>query len=143
MFASKPGRVAAGKPIAFFARLAACSAMLGAAGCASQQNQYSADAAPVAPAKVAQADRSAFAEDDGRPAQALPSPRIRELPDEPAEPFSPNYGGKNPSASKSAAMTAPVVPAASTRPPATTAVLPGDLPSAFRKKLVAAMAADE
>jgi hypothetical protein len=33
-------------------------------------------------------------EDDGQPAQIAPARRIREQPDDPSEPFSPNYGSK-------------------------------------------------
>jgi hypothetical protein len=42
-----------------------------------------------------QAPRGAI-EDDGLPAQTAPPARIRQLPDDPSEPFSPNYGPQPP-----------------------------------------------
>jgi len=64
----------------------ACLAPLGLAGCATS----GADQASAARA-VAQAGR-VDTEADGLPAQVPPPARIRQLPDDPAEPFSPNYG---------------------------------------------------
>ncbi len=42
-----------------------------------------------------QADRSAV-EDDGLPALVAPSARVRQMPDDPSEPFSPSYGPQPP-----------------------------------------------
>lgn len=52
--------------------------------------------------------RKVVMEDDGMPAQTPPLRRTKSVPDDPAEPFSPNYG-----------------------PPA----LPDDLPATFRRKV--------
>jgi len=72
-------------------------------------------------------------EDDGLPAQTPPPVRVRMMPDDPSEPFSPNYG-RRPVAS---------TPAESTPRSAVHAALPDDLPPAFRKGLMAAMVRDE
>ena len=137
MFAFKPGLRPAKLPRAQFARAAALAALSGIAGCASTHNQYTSENVPVAPPQaLAQA---AIAEDDGRPAQALPTARLRQMPDEPNEPFSKNYGGKNPSNGKRQVAEVPVrlvIPAAVPK-------IPSDLPAAFRKKLMQAMAENE
>src|SRR5689334_11905830 len=73
--------------------LALCAALC-AGGCAADSSSYYANSAAVA-GYVAQVDRVEI-EDDGLPAQAAPSLRIRQLPDDPFEPYSSNYGGANP-----------------------------------------------
>lgn len=69
-------------------------------------------------------------EDDGLPAQTPPLLNRRRYPDNPAEPFSPNYGG------------APVKSAVATGGEAVKAVsardLPDDLPPDFRERLIVA-----
>ncbi len=136
MFAFKSGSRPAKLPRAAIARAAAMAALSGLAGCASTHNPYTAQNVPVAqPQHVAAAE----AEDDGRPAQALPTDRLRQMPDEPNEPFSKNYGGKNPSSNKHYEAEAPARPVA----PAQAPKIPNDLPATFRKKLMQAMASDE
>ena len=61
-----------------------------AGGCAATQGERTPAAriaGPVPPAPVAEL------EDDGLPAQVPPSKRAAREPDDPNEPFSPNYGG--------------------------------------------------
>ena len=119
-------------PRVAFARSAVVAAMFSLAGCSSAGTHYTAENVAVAtPTQVAQA---AEAEDDGRPTQGVPTGRLRALPDEPAEPFSKNYGGRNPSAERNAANknAAPaVVPVREPSP--VPSKIPKDLPSAFRK----------
>lgn len=133
MFAFAAGRLPA-------TRVRACSAPLVAViaitilevGCASNNGAYYAEA----PAVAAYAARSpgVQTEDDGLPSQMPPSPRIRQMPDDPTEPYSRNYGGPNPSALK---------PSPSMRAPssaATAVAIPADLPPDFRHKLIAEVA---
>ena len=95
-------------PRVAFARLAAIAAVFGLAGCASAPTHYAAQS--VAVAQVVEV------EGDGRPAQSAPEPRVRDLPDEPAEPFSKNYGGHNPSAGKKFDPVKPVIVPAQAHP---------------------------
>lgn len=122
------------KPAISFCALLALPTL---AGCASSgSHSYTAQNAPVS-ARVAQA--ATAVEDDGLPSQAPPPGRIRLMPDEPAEPFSKNYGGGNPAAlsvSPSPADTA--ARARSTRPP-----IPGEEAPLARQKLTAVFNQDE
>ena len=59
-------------------------------GCATS----SAEPTPASQA-LAQADRARM-EDDGLPMQVAPAAGIRQLPDDPREPFSRNYGPQSP-----------------------------------------------
>ena len=62
------------------------------AGCATSSAEPTPAPAPQAISQaISQADRVEM-EDDGLPAQVAPPPRIRRQPDDPSEPFSPNYG---------------------------------------------------
>ena len=70
--------------------LLVCLGPLALAGCATS----AAEPSPASQA-VAQSGRADM-EADGLPAQAAPPARIRQLPDDPAEPFSPNYGAPRP-----------------------------------------------
>ena len=72
-------------------------------------------------------------EDDGLPSQAPPAADIRQMPDDPSEPYSRNYGGPNPASIKHKATGA----TASKPSPAQPAV-PADLPPAFRRQLAMA-----
>ena len=63
------------------------------AGCASDNTAYAA-----APTVAAYAERAPEVEADGLPSQAAPLLRIHQLPDDPSQPFSRNYGGPNPAA---------------------------------------------
>lgn len=135
MFAFQAGA----KPVLVSCALAA---LLGLAGCSSAQtNSYTSENAAVAPAHAsAQAVAQAAAvdvEDDGLPAQTPPSGRIRQIPDDPNEPFSRNYGGVNPSSSVSDEG------APSGKIPESEPAVPDDLPPDFRQKLVSALAQDE
>ncbi|MGQ0458037.1 MAG: adhesin [Hyphomicrobium sp.] len=132
MSAYHDGRRPAGFLRARIARPAALAALLALAGCATHPNQYAQTATP--PTRVAHAMYEV--EDDGLPVQTPPPARIRDAPDEPSEPFSRNYGGPNPSATKAPrAKTAAAPPPKQPEP-----VLPDDLPPAFRQKILAAIA---
>lgn len=72
---------------------------------------------------VVQAPPPAEIEADGLPAQVPPPRSIRQQPDDPAEPYSPNYGTRAPL--RQAVHRA--------LPPAT---IPDDLPADFRRRLV-------
>ena len=114
----------------------ALAALLSVGGCASTQApRYSSET--VAPSRVV-AQAASAVEDDGLPAQTPPPAYIRQLPDDPSEPFSPNYGGGNPAALDAAASGK----AAPSRP-AVRVPVPDDLPAAFRHKLVTALRQDE
>lgn len=111
---------------------------LALAGCGGRSGY-----APTADARVAappqQMAAAVFApaepdlEDDGRPAQTPPLMRAKPLPDDPSEPFSPNYG-------KGRSHTVEP-PAAVARTAASEMVRhrrPDDLPPYFRSRLVIA-----
>ncbi|HML27596.1 MAG TPA: adhesin [Hyphomicrobium sp.] len=118
---------------ALFASCCAGAAALSAGGCANTNASYnSASAAPVA--YVAQGP-SVQMESDGLPVQAAPAATIRQLPDDPSQPFSPNYGGSNPA---STIPSLPTVKAANDVPPVKPDI-PYDLPPTFRRQLVAAV----
>lgn len=117
---------------AVLASLAAGAAALAAGGCANTGNGYSASATPTA--YVAQGPAVQM-ESDGLPVQAAPSVTIRQLPDDPTQPFSPNYGGANPASTIS---PLPTVKASNDVPPFKQAI-PYDLPPTFRRQLVAAV----
>lgn len=117
------------------ARAAAVAALFGLAGCATASNTYTAQNVAIAgSSRVAEAVQ---VEDEGRPAQAVPTARVRELADDPGEPYSKSYGGNNPSASKT------VEPEQKAPAPMPAAKIPADLPPAFRRRLASAMLADE
>lgn len=104
-------------------------AMAGMLGGCSARSEYSDGygySAPPAPAQRVAATREEI-EDDGLPSQTPPLMRTRKVPDNPAEPFSPNYGGP---ASRQA-VTEP-------RPQherAFASAIPDDLPPDFRRRL--------
>ena len=122
------------------ARAAAVAALLGLAGCATSSHPYTADNVAIATARVAD---SAQVEDEGRPAQAVPTLRVRQLADDAGEPYSKSYGGNNPSAGKRAEPEQKAEPQAPARVLVPAAKIPADLPPAFRRKLASAMLADE
>lgn len=80
--------------------------------------------------------RPADIEDDGREAQAPPPRRIREVPDDPTEPYSRNYGSAAPRRTAETSVTGPGSAALRAAAPNT---IPADLPPAFRDKLVSAL----
>jgi hypothetical protein len=77
--------LAAGRAAVVLASVAASTALIG--GCASSGTE-----APAAQVAAQPPTPRTEMEDDGLPAQVAPSRRVRQLPDDPAEPFSPNYG---------------------------------------------------
>jgi hypothetical protein len=91
-------------------------------GCASQAPQYSSPHKAMSSTRLAVAPMVIEIEDDGLPAQTPPPVRVRMMPDDPSEPFSPNYGRQ------------PVArtPAESPLRTEAYAALPDDLPAAFR-----------
>ncbi len=110
----------------------AAAIALSAGGCANTNTTYSANPSYVAQAPAVQM------ESDGLPVQAAPSALIRQLPDDPGQPFSPNYGGSNPAR----ATSPPTVRASKDAVPekaAMSATIPADLPPAFRRQLVATL----
>lgn len=137
MCASVPGRSPARVARAAIVPLLVAAAVLGQAGCATDNNTYNASApATVAYARTASAGTEI--EDDGLPSQAPPAANIRQMPDDPSEPYSRNYGGPNPAA----IHNAPVDKTASKPSPARAAI-PADLPPAFRRQLAMAGYANE
>lgn len=134
MFAFQAGA----KPVLTFCALAA---LVGLAGCSSaQSNSYTAENAAGAPPQAVAQSAAVEVEDDGLPAQTPPSDRIRELPDDPSEPYSRNYGGVNPSSVRADESNdrepSGIIPES-------TPAVPHDLPPDFRRKLVSALAQDE
>ena len=115
----------AGSVPAVFACAAAALTM---GGCANTNANYAANTTYVAQGPAVPM------ESDGLPVQAAPSSLIRKLPDDPSQPFSPNYGGDNP------ARVTPQQPAvkASDGRAADKVAIPADLPPAFRRQLAAA-----
>ncbi|MBY0561783.1 adhesin [Hyphomicrobium sp.] len=112
------------------------------AGCATDNDAYYAGSYSGAypgstPAEYVAQGPAVQMEADGLPEQAAPSARIRAMPDDPNEPFSPNYGGANPADRRSAPATAsrPNDTASAPMPVA----IPADLPPSFRRQLVAAV----
>jgi hypothetical protein len=117
---------------AMFASCCAGAAALSAGGCANTNTSYSANAASTA--YVAQGPAVQM-ESDGLPVQAAPAAAIRQLPDDPSQPFSPNYGGDNPASTIPSRLT---VKAANDVLPVRPDI-PYDLPPTFRRQLVAAV----
>ena len=97
-----------------------------AGGCAARSEYSAANVGAAERHQVAVAGPREEIEDDGLPAQRPPLLQRRRLPDDPSEPFSPNYGN------------APPRQAETNRP----STIPDDLPPAFRRKLVVATGAD-
>lgn len=123
-------------------------AALLSSGCAKHATQTSAADPRVAnpPYRVA-GDTSAKPdlEADGQEAQVPPLKKPRAEPDDPTEPYSPNYGSK-----KAAALGTPAVGPAEATPPMSTAgraglgpvvkgPMPHDLPPDFRRRLASAV----
>ncbi len=115
----------------------ALAALTTLAGCSSAgTTSYTAQNPAIVPKTVAQA---AVTEDDGLPAQTPPPARIRTMPDQPDEPFSPNYGGSNPAALDAGMTRAapPSVPAPQPTAP------PYQRQAAYRQSMVTAYSPDE
>lgn len=135
MFALEAGLEPVQKKRAVLARAAAAAMLAALGGCASTTDTSSS--AQYSGANVRVAQTVTEVEDDGLPAQTPPPARARQMPDDPSEPFSRNYGGANPSASNAPLVEGPVEHTAPKQK------LPNDLPPAFRQKLIAALAEDE
>ena len=97
-----------------------------AGGCSARSEYPAAYVSADDRHQVAAATPREELEDDGLPVQRPPLLQRRRLPDDPSEPFSPNYGN------------APPRQAENHRP----STIPDDLPPAFRRKLVVATGAD-
>lgn len=98
------------------------------AGCAQTNSQYVQT--PQVAGYVAEA---AQIEGDGLPTQTPPTKRIRQMPADMAEPFSPNYGGTNPAA------MAPGGAVREAESESAKPYVPQDLPEDFRRRLAAAV----
>ena len=118
----------------------------------SNQQAYHVAAAPPRPVEM---------EDDGREAQVAPPASIRKQPDDPREPYSPNYGSATPASpvtTPARAAAARAASAAAPEPAATGTMsrdtspgmsrgmsrdaVPDDLPPAFRRRLASAVGQD-
>jgi hypothetical protein len=115
-----------------FAFSVASAMGLCAGGCANSNGAYYSGSAPAA--YVAQGP-SVPIESDGLPVQAAPPSSIRQMPDDPTQPYSPNYGGSNPA---STIPSQPTVKASNDVAPSVRAI-PDDLPPTFRRQLAAAV----
>lgn len=124
------------KPVVSFGALAALTVLAGCASTSQSTAYPQATYVPAgAPPRVAQA---AVVEDDGLPAQAPPPARIRQMPDNPVEPFSRNYGGDNPARLGVGAGQA-ASPASAPRDGAPAAPAPADRAPPVRQKLASTM----
>jgi hypothetical protein len=115
-------------------------AALGEGGCAESNHGTYYASAPAVAAYSRQVAAGVQIEADGLPSQAAPQARIRQMPDDPSEPYSPNYGGFNPasverpaSIERKSADAAAAGWATSQQP-----AIPADLPPAFRRQLAQA-----
>jgi len=138
MCAFAASRSPAGVARAAIVPLLVAAAAVCQAGCATNSSaNYAGAPAAVAYAAPVSAARVEI-EDDGLPSQAAPAANIRQIPDDPSEPFSRNYGGPNPAA---VVRGAPEDQAG--RPHPARSPIPADLPPAFRRQLaMAGYAAD-
>lgn len=132
MFAFARGRSPATVARAAIVPLLFVAASLGEAGCASDHNAQYANAPAVA-AYSQQVASQVQVEHDGLPSQTAPPAHIRQMPDDPSEPFSRNYGGPNPAAVEPKEMSNGASKTAALKPE-----IPPDLPPAFRTKLAQA-----
>jgi hypothetical protein len=135
----------------FVRPLAITLSALALAGCRGHTEAYNSSPGWGAstPRSAAIAAYKVEVEDDGLPSQLPPPVRSQQLPDDPNEPWSKNYGdvaGRSDNdvsaeESFSAEDEAPAAPVA-VIPRAKQADIPSDLPPDFQKKLKSAMAAD-
>ncbi len=119
-------------------------AALGAGGCqtthrSTQDWVMRAVGAPMAPV-VAAVQPKPEMEADGIEVQAPPRLRQRREPDDPTEPFSPNYGSVPPRVPVGSPEQVYAPGAAPAVAPAAPPALPADLPPQFRRRIAAAMA---
>jgi hypothetical protein len=114
------------------------AAALGGAGCASNNNNTYYATAPAVAAYSRQVAEVQI-ENDGLPSQAPPSVRIRQMPDDPSEPYSRNYGGFNPaSVEHPAVVEHKSADAAAGWATLSHPAIPADLPPTFRRQLAQA-----
>ena len=99
-----------------------CCVALVLTGCASKGAGYSSY--EPRPAQTIAAAPKPDVEGDGRDAQPAAPRHLKSIPDDPTQPWSPNYGGPR----VAPALPAPAAPKA--------AAIPDDLPPDFRKRLV-------
>jgi hypothetical protein len=99
-----------------------CVAALVLTGCASKGASHSGYQPP--PAHHVATLPKPEVEDDGREAQPAAPRHLKAIPDDPTQPWSPNYGGPK------------TAPARMTPAAPRTASIPDDLPPDFRKRLV-------
>lgn len=135
--------------------LAVLAVTLAAAGCSSRPDGTTSFIWSNEPYHVAAAQPRPEMEDDGREGQLPPPMSRRREPDDPSEPYSPNYGSK-PAAARAPVATAPLADTSRAASAATTAApaatwsadaaaspdatrLPDDLPPAFRRRLASAL----
>jgi len=137
MFWFPPGRWPKAARVAL-TLLMASAAGISAAGCATDNTAYGTDNnayyAGSPPVYVARGPAVEM-EQDGLPVQVPPSARIRAMPDDPAQPYSRNYGGPNPADQTAAPISVKVSNGTVSQPNS----IPADLPPAFRRQLVAAV----
>lgn len=79
------------------ARLSVIGATLAVSACAStSERRYAGAYQPAAAQPVAERPWKTEIEEDGKPAQVPPIRRARPEEDDPSQPWSPNYGERNP-----------------------------------------------
>ena len=145
MFCLRTWRRAGDRPVFDSSLTIVLSLALLVAGCGGRSGH-----APTADARVASPPQPQFRaalvppaaelEDDGLPVQRAPLVQRTRYPDDPSEPFSPNYG-KVPPAVPAALPAAPTAGRAATAATVTKVSLhdlPDDLPPDFRERLIVA-----
>lgn len=115
------------------------------AGCAQHASQQTAGYDPRVTAQqpyhvMPDSGRKPDLEADGREAQLPPVKRQRAEPDDPREPWSPNYGEAPPVKRADAAMPARTTDGQTAGwSPIVRGQVPNDLPASFRRRLASAM----
>lgn len=124
-------------------RAALLAAALALAGCSQHSAQQTAAYDPrvaTPPYHVSpDAGRKPDLEDDGREAQLPPLKKPRSEPDDPREPWSPNYGKAVPVQRADATSAERADVRSANASPIVRGPVPGDLPIAFRRKLASAL----
>jgi hypothetical protein len=139
MCAFVPGRSPAGVVRAAIVPLLFSAAVLAEGGCASNNSSTYYASAPAVAAYSRQAAAEVQIEDDGLPSQAPPLARIHQMPDDPSEPYSRNYGGFNPaSVEYHPAVEHKSADASAGWATSSQRTVPADLPPTFRRQLAQA-----
>ena len=124
-------------------RLVLVATALGLVGCSQHASQQTAAYDPrvsAAPYHVApDTGRKPDLEDDGREAQLPPLKKSRPEPDDPREPWSPNYGTAVPVQRADAAEPLRHAVPSDRWSPMVRGPVPDDLPADFRRKIASAM----